>query len=61
MAKKISESGAPTKRIRLERSGVVACGPYRAGEVYEVEENEAQRLIDHKGFIEVADTAAQEE
>jgi len=40
--------------VRMDRPGVVACGPYRAGQVYEVgddlSESEARRLVNVKGF-----------
>ena len=43
---------AKTKRIRLDRAGVIACGPYRAAEEYELPAEEAERLIRDKGFVE---------
>lgn len=42
-----------TKRIRLDRPGVLACGSYEHGKVYEVPSDDAVRLIETKGFIEV--------
>lgn len=42
-----------TKHVKLDRPGVVACGPYRAGETYELPVEEADRLIRDKGFIEI--------
>ena len=46
------------KAIQINREGLNACGKYKAGVVYVVGENgltneEAHRLIDHKGFSEV--------
>jgi hypothetical protein len=54
MSKKPFES--PALRVRLTRPGVVACGPYQAGIVYEVEAEEARRLVEVKGFEIVPDT-----
>jgi hypothetical protein len=67
MAKKTDEAAAerpsespgpaPARRIRLAAPGIVAVGPYQAGRDYRVPEDvsaeEAKRLIQHKGFIEV--------
>ncbi|MGE0451844.1 MAG: hypothetical protein AB7Q29_19890 [Vicinamibacterales bacterium] len=53
MAKRndIGSAQAPaTRRVRLARPGVLACGPYGAGEVHEVEAAEAARLVEVKGF-----------
>lgn len=38
-------------RIRLIRPGALACGPYQAGVTYEVEAEEARRLVEAKGFV----------
>lgn len=38
------------KKVILERPGVKACGQYEAGKVYDVEAEEAERLIKVKGF-----------
>lgn len=40
----------PPQKVILDRPGVLACGPYRAGQVYEVGGKEAERLIRVKGF-----------
>jgi hypothetical protein len=45
--------------IRMERPGVRSVGPYEAGAIYIVGENgltneEATRLVDHKGFTELS-------
>lgn len=39
-----------TARVRLTRPGVQACGKYRRDTVYEVEAEEAERLVKVKGF-----------
>ncbi len=59
-------SGPTTKRVRLDRPGVLACGPYRAGEEYELPVEEAERMIRDKGFVEIkpgrdARTASEED
>ena len=46
-----------TVSVRLERPGVKACGAYQAGEIYEVSAEEAERLVNLKGFKKVAGTA----
>jgi hypothetical protein len=38
-------------RVRLVAPGVLACGPYRAGQDYEVPSDEAARLVGRKGFV----------
>lgn len=43
-----------TKKVILDAPGIVACGDYRAGVVYEVDAEEAKRLIEVKGFRAVA-------
>ncbi len=50
MAKQVS--------VRLTRPGVKQCGEYKAGEVYQVDEKEAERLVRVKGFevVSEADT-----
>ncbi|BBL70329.1 hypothetical protein [Methylogaea oryzae] len=50
MAKKDTQQ---TRFVRLDAPGVIACGTYRAGQVYEVDAAEGARLIDCKGFVEV--------
>ena len=40
-------------RVRLVAPGVLACGPYRAGQDYEVPTAEADRLVAAKGFVYV--------
>lgn len=43
-------------KIKLMAEGVLAVGKYQAGEEYDVEDaEEAQRLIDLKGFIAVVE------
>jgi len=37
-------------KVILDRPGVLACGEYRSGVVYEVDAATAKRLIDVKGF-----------
>lgn len=37
-------------KVTLNRAGIIACGDYVAGIVYEVTENEARRLVEVKGF-----------
>lgn len=58
---KSSADSAPlapsTRFVRLNAPGVIACGDYQAGQVYEVDAEEAERLIGHKGFVEVAPPA----
>jgi len=44
--------------VRLDRPGVLRCGPYEAGKVYRVDGEtltnaEAHRLVKHKGFTEI--------
>lgn len=47
----IEESKPPVNTVRLPKSrGAVACGHYKAGEVYQVEAAEAERLVKAKGF-----------
>lgn len=46
------------KAIQLKTEGVLACGKYKAGVVYKVGQDdltneEANRLVSHKGFSEV--------
>ncbi|MBD3609379.1 MAG: hypothetical protein HUJ30_02415 [Gammaproteobacteria bacterium] len=58
MEEKEKKSLRKIKAIRLEKEGVKAVGPYKAGEVYKVGEGdltlaEANRLVDAKGFTEV--------
>lgn len=52
MAKKTEQhtEQETARKVRLMRPGVVACGPYRSGEVYEVPADEARRLVEIKGF-----------
>lgn len=41
--------------VRLPLSlGIKSCGPYKAGEVYEVDADEAERLIKVKQFERVS-------
>lgn len=47
-----------TVTVVLDRSGVLACGPYLAGIPYEVSEEEAKRLIAVKGFKLHAEASA---
>lgn len=44
-----------TIKVRLDRPGVIACGEYRAGVVYEVTPEEAARLVEAKGFTIIKD------
>ena len=42
---------ADTVAVRLPvASGALACGPYKAGEIYHVDATEAERLVRDKGF-----------
>ena len=45
------------KKIKFIKDGFTQCGEYVAGEVYEVETDIAEHLINAKGFIEVSDAA----
>ena len=45
----------PTLQVQLTKPSVLAVGPYRAGEMYEVPADEAARLVELKGFV-YADT-----
>lgn len=47
-----------TVKVKFEMPGVVSIGDYLPGEVYEVDETEAERLISAKGFVRVDQTAA---
>lgn len=49
--------GTGTVKVQMNRPGVKACGPYKAGEIYDVPADEAERLIKVKGFKKV--TAAE--
>lgn len=42
-----------TKWVQFDTPGIVAIGPYKPGTPYEVETEEADRLIEVKGFHEV--------
>ena len=58
---KAASAEAPLPRVRVilpegKRPGVVSCGPYVPGKVYEVPAAEAERLIAVKGF-EIAPAA----
>lgn len=39
-----------TRRVRFDTPGVKVIGPYLPGQVYDVPEQEAERLVKHKGF-----------
>ena len=45
-----------TVKVILNRPGVKACGPYQAGQAYDVPADEAERLIKVKGFKKVGGT-----
>lgn len=47
----MARSEAPVRPIRLIRPGALRCGDYEAGVAYEVEADEARRLIETKGFV----------
>jgi len=42
-------------KIYFDRPGIAAIGPYLPGIIYDVEETEALRLIEAKGFKKAAD------
>lgn len=46
---------APTRRIRLVADHLIAVGPYRHGQDYEVPTELAARLVGHRGFVYVDD------
>jgi hypothetical protein len=49
------------RRVRLnpaKRPGVLACGQYLAGKEYDVDAEEAQHLVEAKGFEYVGTAAA---
>lgn len=46
-----------TKTVRLETPGIIACGKYRRETDYTLPVEEADRLIQVKGFIEVKPAA----
>ena len=49
-------------KVRLpESTGVRSCGQYQSGKVYEVDADEAQRLIDVKRFERVDGSKAKKE
>lgn len=43
----------PTVEVILRKSGVKSCGPYQAGQIYQVNKKEAERLVNNKGFEKV--------
>lgn len=51
MAKPPLPSAQPTRRIRLVADHLVAAGPYRHGQDYDVPADVADRLVPARGFI----------
>lgn len=39
-----------TISIRIAKPGVLKVGDYKAGQIYQVDETEAERLVRNKGF-----------
>lgn len=57
--KKEHDNTVASVKVRLpEISGALRCGPYAAGQVYEIPHDEAERLVRVKGFEVVGDALA---
>lgn len=54
MAKNDKTSEPALRHVVVRRPGVLACGEYKAGVIYAVDHNTAERLITAKGFTEVS-------
>ena len=47
-----------TKKVICNQPGIISVGEYLAGEEYEVDDDEAKRLVDIKGFEYVTTKSA---